>query len=67
MAEQLLASHGELARPKERASQAHLSRAQQIARLGSFELDLESGELMASEEFWALYAIEGPRKGAPPA
>ena len=61
MAEQLLASHGEL-----RQSQAHLSRAQQIARLGSFELDLESGELMASEEFWALYAIEGPRKGAPP-
>jgi diguanylate cyclase (GGDEF)-like protein len=68
MAEQLCASHGELAaRNDELArSQAHLARAQQIARLGSFQLDLASGELMASEEFWALYAIEDPRKGTPP-
>jgi diguanylate cyclase (GGDEF)-like protein len=68
MAEQLRASHGELAARNEELarSQTHLARAQQIARLGSFELDLASGELMASEEFWALYAIEDPRKGAPP-
>jgi diguanylate cyclase (GGDEF)-like protein len=66
MAEQLRASHGELAARNEELarSQAHLARAQQIARLGSFELDLGSGELMASEEFWALYAVEDPRKGA---
>ena len=68
MAEQLLASHGELAARNDelRRSQAHLARAQEIARLGSFELDLASGELMASEEFWALYAIEAPRAGTPP-
>ena len=68
MAQQLLTSHGELAaRNDELArSRTHLARAQQIARLGSFELDLASGELMASEEFWVLYAIEDPRKGAPP-
>lgn len=68
MAGQLLASHGELAarNAELRQSQAHLAKAQQIARLGSFELDLESGELMGSDEFWKLYAIEDPHKGVPP-
>ncbi|MEN8160254.1 MAG: EAL domain-containing protein, partial [Myxococcota bacterium] len=41
-----------------RESQAHLAKAQHIARLGSFELDLVSGELMASDEYWSLYALE---------
>ena len=69
MAEQLLASHGALAATNDELSQsqAHLAKAQHIARLGSFELDLEAGELMGSEEFWALYAIEPPgRRGKPP-
>ncbi len=68
MAEQLLASHSALAARNDelRQSQAHLAKAQQIARLGSFELDLESGELMGSEEFWALYAIEHAGRGKPP-
>jgi len=68
MAEQLLASHGALAARNDelRNSQEHLAKAQRIARLGSFELDLESGELMGSEEFWALYAIENPGRGKPP-
>jgi diguanylate cyclase (GGDEF)-like protein len=46
-----------------RESQAHLAKAQHIARLGSFELDLVSGELMASDEYWSLYALDGPRRG----
>jgi diguanylate cyclase (GGDEF)-like protein len=46
-----------------RESQAHLAKAQRIARLGSFELDLGSGELIASEEFWALYSLEGRGQG----
>jgi diguanylate cyclase (GGDEF)-like protein len=68
MAEQLLVSHSALeARNDElHQSQAHLAKAQQIARLGSFELDLESGELMGSAEFWALYSIEHPGRGKPP-
>jgi diguanylate cyclase (GGDEF)-like protein/PAS domain S-box-containing protein len=46
-----------------RESQAHLAKAQRIARLGSFELDLDSGALMASEEFWTLYSLEGQDAG----
>jgi diguanylate cyclase (GGDEF)-like protein len=68
MAERLAASHRESAtRMAElRRSQEHLARAQKIARLGSFELDLASGELSASEEFWTLFAAEDPRKGLTP-
>jgi diguanylate cyclase (GGDEF)-like protein len=68
MAERLAASHRESAmRMAElRRSQEHLARAQKIARLGSFELDLASGELSASEEFWTLLAAEDPRKGLTP-
>lgn len=65
MAGRLAASHGELAlRVTElRRSREHLTRAQQIARLGSFEFDLASSELSASEEFWTLFAAEDIRKG----
>ncbi len=68
MTERLSASHRELdARVDElRRNREHLTRAQQLARVGSFELDLASGELTASEEFWTLFAAEDLRKGLTP-
>jgi diguanylate cyclase (GGDEF)-like protein len=68
MAEQLSESHRALATRLEelRRSREHLNRAQQIARIGSFEIDVASGELSASEEFWKLFSAEDPRKGLSP-
>jgi diguanylate cyclase (GGDEF)-like protein/PAS domain S-box-containing protein len=65
MAEKLSESHRELAARVDelRRSREHLTRAQQLARVGSFELDLASAELSASEEFWTLFAAEDLRKG----
>ncbi len=35
-------------------SESHLTNAQRLARLGSFEIDLQSGELTGSREFFVL-------------
>jgi len=68
MAERLSESHRELAARVDelRRSREHLTRAQQIARIGSFEVDLASGAFSASDEFWTLFAAEDPRKGLSP-
>jgi diguanylate cyclase (GGDEF)-like protein/PAS domain S-box-containing protein len=41
-------------------SETHLANAQRLARLGSFEIDLQSGELSGSREFFALIGIDRP-------
>jgi diguanylate cyclase (GGDEF)-like protein len=40
-----------------RRSQRHLSRAQQLARLGSFEIDSDTGALVASEQCQTIYGL----------
>jgi diguanylate cyclase (GGDEF)-like protein/PAS domain S-box-containing protein len=67
MADQLLASGREIAERLSdlRKSQAHLNRAQHIARVGSFELDLDRRELVGSDEFWRLLGLNR-EKGADP-
>jgi len=51
--EQLVANFRELER-----SQEHLANAQRLARIGSFEIDVATGDLHASDEFHALYQLE---------
>lgn len=60
MASDLLASRTELdLRIAElNRSQTHLANAQRLARLGSFEVDLQSRELTGSREFFALMGVE---------
>jgi len=66
MAADLLASNreldrriGELAR-----SQAHLASAQRLANIASLELDLQSGALSVSAEFWSLMELGEPEESA---
>jgi PAS domain-containing protein len=66
MAADLLASNreldrriGELAR-----SQAHLASAQRLANIASLELDLQSGALSVSAEFWSLMELGEPEASA---
>jgi len=68
MAERLLATRAELAARMDelRRDQAHLARAQQMARLGSFEFDLATHELTGSDEFWALCGASDRLKGLSP-
>ena len=68
MAERLRTTHAELAaRMGElRRDQAHLARAQQMARLGSFEFDLATHELTGSDEFWVLCGASDRLKGLSP-
>ncbi len=42
-----------------RKSQASLARAQQMAHLGSWEMDLASGEMSCSDEVFHIYGIPG--------
>jgi diguanylate cyclase (GGDEF)-like protein len=69
MADRLRATHAELAARMEelRRDQAHLARAQQMARLGSFEFDLATHELTGSDEFWVLCGASDRLKGLSPA
>jgi len=46
-----------------RRSQQHLATAQQLARVGSFELEVASGRVVGTPEFWALLGIVHPDKG----
>jgi len=68
MAERLRATHAELAARMEelRRDQAHLARAQQMARLGSFEFDLATRELNGSDEFWVLCGVSDRREALKP-
>jgi len=43
-----------------RRSRERLANAQRLARMGSWHLDLESGELEVSSEMRAIFALEGP-------
>ncbi|MFH1034601.1 MAG: EAL domain-containing protein [Pseudomonadota bacterium] len=44
-----------------RKSQASLARAQQMAHLGNWELDLDSGEMTCSDEVFHIYGISEPQ------
>ncbi len=48
-----------------RRSQAHLAKAQQLARVGSFTYDPERREVVGSVELWAIYGIDAGGKGVP--
>ncbi|HHH38130.1 MAG TPA: PAS domain S-box protein, partial [Sedimenticola sp.] len=47
-----------------RRNRARLAEAQRIARMGSWELDLDNGELYWSDEIYRLFDIEPQRFGA---
>jgi diguanylate cyclase (GGDEF)-like protein/PAS domain S-box-containing protein len=40
-----------------RQSEEQLANAQRLARIGSWQMDLATGEMLASEEFYSIYAI----------
>ena len=65
MAETLRASHEELgARVAElRRNQEHLATAQQLARVGSFDLDIATGRVDGTAEFWSVFGFADVRKG----
>jgi len=67
MVEHIRASHEELdARVDElRRSELHLASAQQLARVGSFELDLATGRVDGTAEFWSLLGVGESAKCAP--
>ncbi len=67
MLEEIRVSHGALdARVAElRRSQEHLAKAQELARVGSFDYDPARGEVQGSAEFWALLGLPEASKGAP--
>ncbi|MBN1267874.1 MAG: GAF domain-containing protein [Anaerolineales bacterium] len=44
-------------------SEANLARAQQMARIGSWDLDMKTGELFWSAELYRLYAIDPESTG----
>jgi len=64
MLENLRGSRAELdARLQElHRSQQHLAKAQQLARLGSFDLDRQTLVINASAEFWAILGFHEPAK-----
>jgi diguanylate cyclase (GGDEF)-like protein len=43
-------------------SQLHLAKAQQLARVGSFDLDRRHDAINGSSEFWAILGIQEPSK-----
>jgi diguanylate cyclase (GGDEF)-like protein len=43
-------------------SQQHLAKAQELARLGSFDLDRKSHRINGSAEFWAILGVSEPDK-----
>jgi diguanylate cyclase (GGDEF)-like protein len=47
-------------------SQSHLAKAQQLARVGSFDFAPGETHIHGSAEFWALFGIEAGDKGAAP-
>ncbi len=55
--EQLLAAQKEIERNERR-----LSKAQQIAHVGNWEVDLATGRFWASDETRRIYEIDGPRR-----
>ena len=59
----LLAEHDRLAHSLRR-SEEQLKRAQQIARLGSWELDLNTNKLTWSDEVYRLFGLEPQEFGA---
>ena len=48
-------------------SQLHLATAQQLARVGSFDLDRQTLVIQGSAEFWAILGIHEPTKVGPEA
>jgi diguanylate cyclase (GGDEF)-like protein len=66
MVEHIRASHHELdARVSElRRSEQHLATAQQLARVGSFSLDLATTRVEGTAQFWAVFGFEDAGKGA---
>jgi signal transduction histidine kinase len=57
-------THMKLTEDELRQSRDNLNRAQRLAKIGSFERDLRTGEVIGSEEFYRIFGLD-PQTPAP--